>query len=43
METLLWEHIHLVGQYRFDEPVIPEGLRPLRAPEDDRKGLELEL
>ncbi len=43
LSPLLWEHIHLVGQYRFDEPVIPEGLRPLRAPEDDRKGLESEL
>ncbi len=40
---LLWEHIHLVGPYRFDVPVMPESLRPLRAPVDDRKELELEL
>ena len=43
LSPLLWEHIHLVGQYRFDEPAISEGLRPLRAPEDDRKSLGLEF
>lgn len=31
LTPLLWEHIHLVGQYRFEEPVLHGRLRPLRA------------
>jgi len=27
----LWEHVHLIGHYRFEEPVITGDLRPLRA------------
>jgi len=30
LSPMLWEHIHLVGTYRFDEPVITGELRPLR-------------
>jgi hypothetical protein len=29
LTPLLWEHIHLVGHYRFEEPVITGELRPL--------------
>ncbi len=31
LTPLLWEHVHLVGQYRFEEPVLQGKLRPLRA------------
>ena len=33
LTPLLWEHVNLVGQYRFEEPVISGELRPLRVEE----------
>jgi hypothetical protein len=35
LTPLLWEHIHLVGHYRFEEPVITGELRPLRMEETE--------
>jgi hypothetical protein len=33
LTPLLWQHIHLVGHYRVEEPVITGELRPLRMEE----------
>ena len=33
LTPLLWEHVHLVGHYRFEEPVITGELRALRMEE----------
>ena len=33
LTPLLWEHVHLVGHYRFGEPVITGELRALRMEE----------
>jgi TnpA family transposase len=33
LTALLWEHVNLVGHYRFAEPVISGELRPLRLEE----------
>ena len=30
LSPLLWQHVHLVGTYCFDEPAIAGDLRPLR-------------
>ncbi len=30
VSPLLWQHVHLVGTYCFDEPAIAGELRPLR-------------
>jgi hypothetical protein len=31
LTPLLWEHVHFVGAYRFEEPVIVGELRTLEA------------
>lgn len=33
LSPILWEHVHLVGRYSFDEPVIDGELRPLQTEE----------
>jgi hypothetical protein len=32
LSPVLWEHVHVVGNYRFEEPALAGGLRPLRFP-----------
>jgi hypothetical protein len=32
LSPVLWEHVHLVGNYRFEEPALAGELRPLRFP-----------
>ena len=39
LSPLLWNHLHLVGTYSFEDPVIEGQLRPLRSIEEIRTPL----